>query len=156
MQRPFAFICDLESTLLKKQIKKDHDIAVILPLYLYDHSGITISTEPFSCNWDSGQIGWAFVSKETVRKELDYKRIPKRSLEWTECVLKHEVQTYDQFLTGDTYGFELVEKSTCESCEDDHEKILDSCWGFYGSDLRQNGILSHLDNDSREIIAAQL
>ena len=63
---------------LKEQIKKDHDIAVILPLYLYDHSGITISTEPFSCNWDSGQIGWAFVSKETVRKELDYKRIPKR------------------------------------------------------------------------------
>jgi hypothetical protein len=26
---------------------------VILPLYMYDHSGITISTTPFTCAWDS-------------------------------------------------------------------------------------------------------
>ena len=27
---------------------------VILPLYLYDHSGITMNTTGFSCPWDSG------------------------------------------------------------------------------------------------------
>ena len=27
---------------------------IALPVYLYDHGGITISTSPFSCPWDSG------------------------------------------------------------------------------------------------------
>ena len=30
---------------------------VALPVYLYDHSGVTISTSPFSCPWDSGFFG---------------------------------------------------------------------------------------------------
>ena len=29
-----------------------------LPLYIYDHSGITMSTVGFSDTWDSGQVGW--------------------------------------------------------------------------------------------------
>ena len=39
-------------------LTKAHDAAVILPLFLYDHSGITLQTSPFSCPWDSGQIGF--------------------------------------------------------------------------------------------------
>lgn len=31
---------------------------LMLPLYLYDHSGITMNTTGFSCPWDSGQVGW--------------------------------------------------------------------------------------------------
>ena len=30
---------------------------VFLPLYLFDHSGITMNTSGFSCPWDSGQVG---------------------------------------------------------------------------------------------------
>ena len=30
---------------------------IYLPLYLYDHSGITMNTTGFSCQWDSGQVG---------------------------------------------------------------------------------------------------
>lgn len=45
---------------------------VILPLYLYDHSGITISTGPFSCPWDSGQVGWIYAPKDTFRKATGY------------------------------------------------------------------------------------
>lgn len=39
---------------MEKAIIKDNDVAIILPLYLYDHSGITIATSPFGCRWDSG------------------------------------------------------------------------------------------------------
>ena len=63
------------------------DKYVILPLYLYDHSGITISTGPFSCPWDSGQVGWIYAPKDTFRKvtghsedelfSTDTKRPPK-------------------------------------------------------------------------------
>ena len=62
---------------METAIIKNESPAVILPLYLYDHSGITISTSPFSCGWDSGQIGFIFVSKEKLRKEYGVKRITK-------------------------------------------------------------------------------
>ena len=42
---------------LEKLICKTEDVLHIEPLYLYDHSGLAISTKPFSCPWDSGQIG---------------------------------------------------------------------------------------------------
>jgi hypothetical protein len=41
---------------------------VILDLYLYDHSGITMSTGPFSCPWDSGRVGFIYCSLDDARK----------------------------------------------------------------------------------------
>ena len=133
----------------------ENDIAVILPLYLYDHSGITMSTTPFSCSWDSGQVGWIYVTKEIVRENYGVKRISKKLLEKVTNYLLGEVKTYDQYLTGEVYGFQLVEITTSD-CGEKHEEILDSCWGFYGSDLNENGILENLDSDSRKIVEAQL
>lgn len=47
-----------------------------LNLYLYDHSGITISCShcyPYNDRWDSGQVGWIIADKETIIKEVwDY------------------------------------------------------------------------------------
>ncbi len=44
----------------------------VLPLYMYEHSGITISTSnagyPFDDRWDSGQLGYVFVTREDVRR----------------------------------------------------------------------------------------
>ena len=37
---------------------KDHENEIVyLPIYAYEHGGITISTAPYSCRWDSGQVG---------------------------------------------------------------------------------------------------
>ena len=56
---------DVES--LKDYIQNNkHDI-VSLPLYLYDHSGLTINTTGFSCPWDSGQVGYIYVTYEKLR-----------------------------------------------------------------------------------------
>ena len=49
---------------------------LMLPLYLYDHSGLAMSTESFSgraphAECDSGQVGWIYVSKEDALKEFD-------------------------------------------------------------------------------------
>ena len=49
--------------------------------------------------------------------------------------LQEEVKQYDQFLQGDVYGFELIGP--------DGEKI-DSCWGFYGSDWKTNGMINQI------------
>jgi len=117
---------------MEKEIIKRENVCVILPLYLYDHSGITMNTTGFSCPWDSGQVGYVFVSKEKVRKEYGVKRITKKVIEQVTNVLVGEVSTYDQYLTGDVYGYEIYEVTTNNGIET--ETFVDSCWGFYGSD----------------------
>ena len=103
-------------------IHEHEDICVLLPLYLYDHSGITISTRPFSCQWDSGQIGFIYVTKERVRSSYGVKRISGALRTIVEACLKAEVEEYDKYLRGDVWGYEIVN-------EDD--EVVDSCWGFY-------------------------
>ena len=104
---------------------------VVLPLYLYDHSGITMRTTAFSCPWDSGQVGLIYATPERIRKEYGCKRITKATIEKVNKRLVGEVETYDQFLTGDVWYY---------SVEDEEGKVLDSCGGFYGEqDTRQEG-----------------
>jgi len=109
---------------MKEDIIKTENVYTILPLYLYDHSGITMSTSPFHCPWDSGQVGFIFVSKDKVKKEgIDETKV--------EQYLKGEVETYDQYIMGDVYGYKVFEVSTCDHGHE-HKEELDSCWGFYG------------------------
>jgi hypothetical protein len=110
--------------------------ALCLPLYLYDHSGIRMSTSAFSCSWDSGQVGFIYVTKEQARNKFNVKRIGKKLVERINNILLSEVEKYDQFLTGDVYGFEVL---------DDNEDPIDSCWGFYGVNVENNGMLEHID-----------
>jgi hypothetical protein len=116
---------------------------IMLPLYLYDHSGITMSTSSFSCRWDSGQVGFIYVTKEKVRKEYGWKLLTKERIAKIEAILKGEVEVYDQYLTGDVWGFEVI--------EDDK---VDSCWGFFGSSPLENGILNHLSDRAAELVKA--
>ena len=103
--------------------------AIVLPLYIYDHSGITMNTTGFSCPWDSGQVGFIYVTLEDIRKEYGWKRITKERRERIEGYLRNEVNTFDMYLRGEVYGFNIVRED-----EDGEEVDIDSCWGFYGYD----------------------
>ena len=127
----------------EEAIKKKYKTAVILPLYLYDHSGITINTIGFSCPWDSGRVGFIIISKEKVRKEYSVKRISPKLLERVTGYLKNEVETYDQYLTGDVYRFEVTD------IDGNH---IDSCAGFYGDDFKTNGITDHISKELAELL----
>ena len=118
---------------MEKNIIKNENVGVILPLYLYDHSGITISTSPFSCNWDSGQIGFIFISKEKMLKEYGGKIVTQTLKDKVTGYLKGEVETYDQYLTGEVYGYRVSEVTTCSEGHE-HETEIDSCWGYYGQE----------------------
>lgn len=117
---------------LKEQIEQDNNVGIILPLYLYDHSGITISTSPFGCQWDSGQVGWIFCIKEEMENSF-IELSGQDKEERCEVLLKGEVETYDQYLRGDIYGYRVFKIETCNlGCV--HEEEVESCWGFYGED----------------------
>lgn len=46
------------------------DKVAILPLYLYDHSGLAMSTNDFGDHWDSGCVGFIYMDKDTAMKEI--------------------------------------------------------------------------------------
>lgn len=115
---------------------------IILPLYLYDHSGITMNTTGFSCPWDSGQVGVIFVTREKVRKDYGVKRISPKLLNQVQGYLKSEVEVYDQYLRGDVYGFKLM---------DDDDTEIDSCWGFFGDDHKTNGMMDYWPEEYHDI-----
>ncbi len=96
---------------LKKAICNKENIAVILPLYLYDHSGITMSTGSFNCRWDSGQVGWIYLTKEDVRKTYGVKRITSATLDRATKALEAEVKIYDSYISGEVYQFTITDST---------------------------------------------
>ena len=121
---------------MKADIIKKEKPLVILPLFLYDHSGITMSTGDFNDRWDSGQVGFIFVSKKKAQEEYNLKTFTKNRIKKIEEYLKGEVETYDQYLRGDIYGykvFEILDENEDEN-DDDNREELDACWGFYGQE----------------------
>lgn len=121
---------EMEMDLLMEIVKEN---AVILPLYLFDHSVIRMRTSDFCDRWDSGQVGWVYVTHEDVINEYGF-----LNLETAEKVLKSEVQNYDMFLSGDVYGFIL---------EDAVGNVIDSCWGFYGLEYLEVELKSNLTKE---------
>lgn len=115
--------------------------AIILPLYLYDHSGITMSTGSFSCPWDSGQVGWIYIRKDDENyiawgKQKEW--LNGRTLEQAAIdALTGEVETYDQYLTGDVYGFKVL---------DPEGEEIHSCWGYFGYDHDESGLMDEATN----------
>ncbi len=137
-------------------IEKNIKPCVILPLYLYDHSGITMSTSSLSCGWDSGQVGWIFVTKEQVRKEYNVKRITQDIVEKVTKVLEGEVETYDQYISGEVYGYRISKVEVCDKgCE--HKEEVDSCWGYYGMESVEeegNRVLEYyIGKEEKEVVS---
>lgn len=126
---------------------------VVLQLYLYDHSGISMSTSnqwPFNSHWDAGQVGYIYATYETIRKEYNVKRITRKLQDKVCEVLRSEVETYDLFIRGQVFGFQVVKLVTCKTCGHTEEKHVDSCWGFYGTEWEKNGIFDHVDKKWRK------
>ncbi len=92
--------------------QKRKEGSVILPVYLTG----------FSCQWDSGQVGWIFADKDAIRKWFQVKNITKKLRDKVREHLVSEIETFDKYIRGDVYGFTI---------EDEDGERVDSCWGFY-------------------------
>lgn len=114
------------------EIEKMLSDSIYIPVYMYDHSGITINTTGFSCSWDSGQVGFYVVSKDKVRKEYGVKRISKKLKEKVIEILTGEISTWDNYYTGEVYEFRVVDPNT--------EECIDACGGYYGDDGLKDAI----------------
>lgn len=96
----------------------------ILPLYLFDHSGLRISTQDMTKwpdgRWDAGQVGWVYADRASILDK--YGKCSSKEMKQAEALLSAEVELYDKYLSGECYGFQLYKNGEEE----------DSCWGFLG------------------------
>jgi hypothetical protein len=115
----YADATDVDMNALFKRATRQ---AVILPLYLYDHSGITMNTTGFHCPWDSGQVGYTYATLDDIRKEYSVQRVSAQLRARVAKLLVQEVAHFDDFITGNCYGY-VVSKD---------EEQIDACWGYFG------------------------
>lgn len=111
---------------------EERKAVIILPLGLYDHSGITMYVGDQHDRWDGGQVGFIYCTQEDIDREFDGNK------EKAESCLRGEVKTYDMYLTGDVYGFVVTNPKNDEE--------VDSCWGFYGTESVIEEANSSADN----------
>lgn len=121
------------------------DKAVWFPIYIYDHSGITVNLTGFSCPWDSGQVGYVWQYKSVLMKNYGQKKWTKNFAQKMWDVAKSETATLDDYVTGNVYGYQIDKKETDESW-DDEPKIenIDSCYGFFGDPDDKSQIMEEI------------
>jgi len=93
---------------------------VVLPLYLYDHSGITMNTTGFSCRWDSGLVGCIYADYNKIRSWYGVKKVTKNLTEKVKDMFRSEVKEYDNYISGNVYCYTILK---------DNEE-MDSCGGY--------------------------
>lgn len=112
---------------------------IILPLRLYDHSGLGMSIgegpdRNFYMGFDSGQVGWIYVHRSDAMKWFLAKRFTRQVRQRTIDALTAEVQSYHDYLSGNVFGYTVY----------DGDEILDSAWGYHtpASDAMTEGVAS--------------
>ena len=120
------------------------NIALVqLPIYMMNHSGISIQTTPFKSDprgWDSGLAGVAYTTKEKL-EAIDMGKLAKDK-EKLEKYVAEEVKTYGFYLEGEVYNWSLFDRNVCDEGHI-HLEEVNSCNGYLGDD----GIEAILDEN---------
>lgn len=96
---------------------------VILPVYLLDHSGLSVRTTQFTCRWDSGLVGYIIADRKAMQKEFSCKKLTETVKRKTKEILQAEIEVFDQYLSGDVYGYTIT---------DSEGNDVNSCTGLFG------------------------
>lgn len=135
---------------MESYLRKTYNPVAIKRVHMLDHSGITISAhdtfKQYHMGFDSGVIGFALVARKDAATNFGVKRVSGKRVAQCERILEGEIETYDNYLRGEVYGFVI---------EDSNGEHVDSCWGYYG-DPKTSGLLeeakSVIDNEIKSFI----
>lgn len=126
----------------QKALPKD---ALVVPVYMLDHSGVALSTRDFGDPWDSGQVGIYVMTSEQVAAAYgqDTPQAREKALQGIQA----ELEAYACYLNGDAWGYVI---------EDAQGNQLDGCWGFLGGDPIDNGMVDHLADEDLDLVPAAM
>jgi len=107
---------------------------VLLPVFMFNHSGVKFSTTPFNDRWDSGQVGFIYATEEKMNDLMYYWRseLSSATEEDIRGILKNEVDNYSDYAEGNVYRYDLWKAKTCEHCQHVEWLDVESCGGYLG------------------------
>jgi len=120
---------------------------VFLPVYMYDHSGISLSCDcvyPYNDRWDAGQLGFIYVTNKELCKEYGVKRVTNVIRKKAVTLLRGEIQTFSAYVSGDVWGYQVIDPETDDS--------IAECYGFYGYDESKE----YMINEAKQEVDAVL
>lgn len=114
---------------------------IVLPLYLYNHGLLSISTESFigrahHAEWDSGKVGFIYTTAKKIREWYGITRATKGHLERAREMLILEVEYYDKYLRGDFSEYVV---------RDPDQNILDSGCGYESDEEANRAAMEFLE-----------
>lgn len=134
------------------------DDVAILPLWLYDHSGLSMScgkrSHPYNDPFDSSAIGWITVSKADAVSALGANEENWR--EKAEECMRSDVDIYDRWLNSDVWIAALYMapgRREPISGDDDWDED-DVTGGFYGDGLISSGIAEYVGHGLMDALKA--
>lgn len=143
-----SYDADTANAKLKKLLANPN--VYVKPIYMYDHSGQTISLTPFVDPWDSGICGFIYVDRATIENKTANTITDGNWIDIANQIMQDEIDIYDDFIRGAVYGFRLYRidnvlhynKTTEEEWESEELEEVDSCFGYYGYNIQKNGLLA--------------
>ena len=98
-------------------------------------------------------VGWIVAMKDTITEET------RKENSWRAMAVKimeADVAVYNSYLTGEVYGYTLY-KADLPADDTDTDSLvweeIDSCYGFYGDDITENGMCGNVGCGLADAIA---
>lgn len=110
--------------ILDEDNRPDSENYIYVPIWMLDHSGVTISAgarNPYNDPWDSSCAGLIAVSRRKAAKE--YGELNEETVNKIKDVMIAEIRELDMLYRGEVYGYVVMD------CNGDEEVALCSCWG---------------------------
>jgi hypothetical protein len=126
---------------LLEYLKTEYSYKYWFPVYMYEHSGISLSISPFSCRFDSGTIGFAATNERTTENE---------AIE----LIKRELTMYNAYLNGEVWSYQIIEQTTCPCCEMTKKETIEYVGGFYDEYEAEKEAKKHIELLNTENIEA--
>lgn len=119
-------------------ITKRVDAVHIVPVYMYAHSGLAfkaggVRSGQFACPWDSGIVGFAYITREGARELFGVKRLRLNAERYKRMqeIIEGDVEIYSDYINGNCYHFTL---------EVDGKEIEDLATGTFFGDHDKSGL----------------
>ena len=114
---------------VEAKIHEKYNVAIIKPLYMFEHGGIAFSTGDFNDKWDSGRLGFIFITKEKAT-EFGWD-----TPEQLDKALEFEVEIRNKFESEEIYDLTRQDGEVCECCGNIKQWETNDCMEGFDDDL---------------------
>lgn len=128
---------------IQSDILEDDD-KFYYPIQVY-RDYISVQNRNSYCDADNGCI---VIDKRNFEEGLELEDLLKKCDELAKSIAK----SWNQYLSGKVYGYQVIKKVRCEHCGEVNEDCIDSCWGFYGWEYMKEHIESEVKTMIDDIV----